>query len=49
MLTSEQLAAIQQEEQQRHQRVGVAAGFLLGLVAGLGLAAVLVIYFLGVW
>lgn len=49
MLTSEQLADLQKQAEEEHRRVGAAAGFLLGLVAGLGLAAVLAIYLFGVW
>lgn len=49
MLDPQQLAELQAAAEAQHRRVGMAAGFLLGLAAGLGLAAVLAIYFFGVW
>jgi len=49
MLTPEQLAELQQEADRQHRRVGVAAGFLLGLLVGVVLAWVLAVWILGVW
>ena len=49
MLTPEQLADLQKEADQQHRRVGMAAGFLLGIVAGVVLAWVLAVWLFGVW
>jgi hypothetical protein len=49
MLTPEQLAELQREADSQHRRVGVAAGFLLGLLAGLVLAGVVAVWIAGVW
>ena len=49
MLTPEQLAELHREADSQHRRVGVAAGFLLGLLVGVVLAWVLAVWILGVW
>ena len=49
MLTPEQLAELQKESDHQHRNVGLAAGFLLGVSAGLVLAWILVVWIFGVW
>ncbi len=49
MLSQEQLNELHRETEEAHRAVGVAGGFLLGVLAGLALAALVFIWTFGLW